>query len=100
MTGPRRPRTCSHPIYARMLIGVHQVVSFFFLAIFLSATHLVVLLVLVSKADMPRAHGSIPIFHSSSFGYRGAIGTVLDFPACDNLILPGQYHGNAVGLCL
>ena len=26
MTGPRWPRTCSHPIYARTLTGVYQVV--------------------------------------------------------------------------
>ena len=29
MTGPRWPRTCSHPIYARMLTGVYQVVRMF-----------------------------------------------------------------------
>ena len=27
MTGPRWPRTCSHPIYARMLTGVYQAVG-------------------------------------------------------------------------
>ena len=30
MTGPRWPRTCSHPIYARTLTGVYQVVRMFF----------------------------------------------------------------------
>ena len=29
MTGSRQPRTCSHPIYARMLTGVYQVVRMF-----------------------------------------------------------------------
>ena len=29
MTGPRWPRTCSHPIYARMLTGTYQVVRMF-----------------------------------------------------------------------
>ena len=29
MTGPRWPRTCSHPIYARTLTGVYQVVRMF-----------------------------------------------------------------------
>ena len=29
MTGPREPRTCSHPIYARTLTGVYQVVRMF-----------------------------------------------------------------------
>ena len=29
MTGPRWPRTCSHPIYARTLTGAYQVVRMF-----------------------------------------------------------------------
>ena len=29
MTGPRWPRICSHPIYARMLTVVYQVVRMF-----------------------------------------------------------------------
>ena len=29
MTGPRKPRTCSHPINARMLTGVCQTVRMF-----------------------------------------------------------------------
>ena len=29
MTGPRQPRTRSHPIYARALTGVYQVVRMF-----------------------------------------------------------------------
>ena len=29
MTGPRWPRTCSHPTYARTLTGVYQVVRMF-----------------------------------------------------------------------
>ena len=29
MTGPRWPRTCSHPIYARTLTGVYRVFRMF-----------------------------------------------------------------------
>ena len=29
MTGPRQPRTCSHPINARMLTGVCQAIRMF-----------------------------------------------------------------------
>ena len=32
MTGPRQPRTCSHPIYTQTLTGVHQAVRYFLLA--------------------------------------------------------------------
>jgi len=34
MTRPRQPQTCSHPIYAQTLTGVHQAVRYFLLAIF------------------------------------------------------------------
>ena len=32
MTIPRHPQTYSHPIYARMLTGVHQAIRYFLLA--------------------------------------------------------------------
>jgi len=32
MTIPRQPQTCSHPIYARTLTGIHQAVRYFLLA--------------------------------------------------------------------
>jgi len=49
MTGPRQPRTCSHPIYVQTLTGVHQAVRYFLLAIFHVSISIVMVTTILSK---------------------------------------------------